>query len=465
MAKSKLVGEFDLGGSPLSAFNVSKAMAKAREAAFILKPGEAKDGGESFRKVSWNEVAPPVDLTPDPVIEELTASSAKDDTVAKAIANDSGDPDGWDEALQSVDTTDGGASPASPPDNQAANASAASDDVADPLNDPGGTTVMVEGLETAEPGAADPVQAAPLNLAPAAPPVIDETQKQKIREEAYDEGFSAGKAMTESEREAELAERIADLDRLVGALSDPELLDIDLLSAQIRQSVLSLATERAGSQIDNFPEPFLDRLETMLRNVQHMSGKRELFVCQADLDVINTGLPDYKDLSQIKMRVDARLGRGDVKMRVGGGEISDLFKNLTPPDVPEPDAVATAKLNGDAADQGAGGQGGGHEVAQATESPTPKSEASIVTMAAQDTAKAVPDAAAHQGAPDATVQKDVPKVAIEQSAQEAVAVEVAADATPDVAAPNTTADQIEHDVVEDEPVSDAATDKVASKDD
>jgi hypothetical protein len=42
MAKSKLVGEFDLDGSPLSAFNVSKAMAKAREAAFILKPSEAK---------------------------------------------------------------------------------------------------------------------------------------------------------------------------------------------------------------------------------------------------------------------------------------------------------------------------------------------------------------------------------------------------------------------------------------
>jgi hypothetical protein len=196
-----------------------------------------------------------------------------------------------------------------------------------------------------------------------------------------------------------------------------------------------------------------------------MSGKRELFVCQADLDVINAGLPDYKDLSQIKMRVDARLGRGDVKMRVGGGEISDLFKNLTPPHVPEPDAVATAKLNGEAADQGADGQGGGHEVAQATESPTPKSEASIVTMAAEDTAKVIPDAAAHQSAPDATVEKDVPKVAVEQSTQETVAVEVAADATPDVAAPNTTADQIEHDVVEDEPVSDAATDKVASKDD
>jgi len=462
MAKSKLVGEFDLDGSPLSAFNVSKAMAKAREAAFILKPGEAKNDDGYFRKVSWNEVAPPVDLTPDPASEDEAASAAKEDTAAEGVAEDNGDPDGWDEALQSADTADGGAGPGSAPDKQAANLSTSSETVTDPS---GEAPVAVEGLETAVPAAADPVQAAPLNLAPAPPPVIDEEQKQKIREEAYHEGFSAGKAMTESEREAELAERIADLDRLVGALSDPELLDIDLLSAQIRQSVLSLATERAGSQIDNFPEPFLDRLETMLRNVQHMSGKRELFVCQADLDVINAGLPDYKDLSQIKMRVDARLGRGDVKMRVGGGEISDLFKNLTPPDVPEPDAVATAKLNGDAADQGAGGQGGGHEVAQATESPTPKSEASIVTMAAQDTAKAVPDAAAHQGAPDATIEKDVPKVAVEQSVQETVAVEVAADATPDVAAPNTTADQIEHDVVEDEPVSDAATDKVASKDD
>jgi flagellar assembly protein FliH len=461
MAKSKLVGEFDLDGSPLSAFNVSKAMAKAREAAFILKPGEAKNDDGYFRKVSWNEVAPPVDLTPDPASEDEAASAAKEDTAAEGVAEDNGDPDGWDEALQSADTADGGAGPGSALDKQAANLSTSSETVTDPS---GEAPVAVEGLETAVPAAADPVQAAPLNLAPAPPPVIDEEQKQKIREEAYHEGFSAGKAMTESEREAELAERIADLDRLVGALSDPELLDIDLLSAQIRQSVLSLATERAGSQIDNFPEPFLDRLETMLRNVQHMSGKRELFVCQADLDVINTGLPDYKDLSQIKMRVDARLGRGDVKMRVGGGEISDLFKNLTPPHVPEPDAVATAKLNGDAAHQGAGGQGGGHEVAQATESPTPKSEASIVTMAAQDTAKAVPDAAAHQGAPDATIEKDVPKVAVEQSAQETVAVEVAADATPDVAEPNT-ADQIEHDVVEDEPVSDAATDKVASKDD
>ena len=458
MAKSKLVGEFDLDGSPLSAFNVSKAMAKAREAAFILKPGEAKNDDGYFRKVSWNEVAPPVDLTPDPASEDEAASAAKEDTAAEGVAEDNGDPDGWDEALQSADTADGSASPGSALDKQAANLSTSSETVTDPS---GEAPVAVEGLETAVPAAADPVQAAPLNLAPAPPPVIDEAQKQKIREEAYHEGFSAGKAMTESEREAELAERIADLDRLVGALSDPELLDIDLLSAQIRQSVLSLATERAGSQIDNFPEPFLDRLETMLRNVQHMSGKRELFVCQADLDVINAGLPDYKDLSQIKMRVDARLGRGDVKMRVGGGEISDLFENLTQTDVHEPEAVVAAKLDADSVDHGMVAQAETDKDAQVAESPTPNPEASDIKKETPDTAEEVKDVAA----PDVEVATDVSEAAADQLAQDTTSEKVVADTAPEAVAPNTAPDQIEQVAQEGEPVSVAAIGKVALKDD
>ena len=462
MAKSKLVGEFDLEGSPLSAFNVSKAMAKAREAAFILKPGKAKNDDGYFRKVSWNEVAPPVDLTPDPASEDEAASAAKEDTAAEGVAEDNGDPDGWDEALQSADTADGGAGPGSALDKQAANLSTSSETVTDPS---GEAPVAVEGLETAVPAAADPVQAAPLNLAPAPPPVIDEEQKQKIREEAYHEGFSAGKAMTESEREAELAERIADLDRLVGVLSDPELLDIDLLSAQIRQSVLSLATERAGSQIDNFPEPFLDRLETMLRNVQHMSGKRELFVCQADLDVINAGLPDYKDLSQIKMRVDARLGRGDVKMRVGGGEISDLFENLTQPDVHEPEAVVAAKLDGDGVDHGMVAQAETDKDAQVAESPTPDPEASDIKKETPDTAEEVKDVAAPDVAPDVEVATDVPEAAADQLAQDTTSEKVVADTAPEAVAPNSAPDQIEQVAQEGEPVSVAAMDKVALKDD
>jgi hypothetical protein len=226
-----------------------------------------------------------------------------------------------------------------------------------------------------------------------------------------------------------------------------------------------LATERAGSQIDNFPEPFLDRLETMLRNVQHMSGKRELFVCQADLDVINAGLPDHKDLSQIKMRVDARLGRGDVRMRVGGGEISDLFKNLTQPDVDEPEAVVAAKLDGDGVDHGTVAQAEIDKDAQVTESPTPDPEASDIKKETPDTAEAVKDVAAPKVAPDVEVARDVPEAEADQLAQDTTAEKVVADTAPEAVAPNTAPDQIEQVAVEGETVSVAATDKVALKND
>jgi flagellar assembly protein FliH len=320
MAKSKLIGEFGEEGSPLSAFNVSKAMAKAKEAAFILKTGESKIGDQPFRKVSWNEVAPLVDLTSE---EEL--KSIADSDVGQGSADTDSDVnidgeegnseqtlvenDGWDEALQSAD--------------------GALQDLAAPVGDTPQDEILVGD------GAA-PVQAEPLSLTPdiPSPAVIDEAQKEEIREEAYNEGFSAGKAMTESAREAELDGRIADLDRVITALSDPNLLDTEMLSLQIKQSVLSMAKARAGSQIDNFPEPFIGRLETMLRNVQHMSGKRELFVSEADLAVIKAGLPAHKDLAMITMHVDSSFDRGDVKLRVGGGEITDLYEELTPSEVP-----------------------------------------------------------------------------------------------------------------------------------
>ena len=314
MVKGKLIGEFGEEGSPLSAFNVSKAMAKAKEAAFVLKTGESKIGGQPFRKVSWNEVAPLVDLSseadPEPDEDpEAELGSADSANGANSDGEDGGseaaatEDDGWDEALQSADGV--------PQDDTAAADSAA------------------------------PVQAEPLSLTPEPPPpaVVDEAQKEEIREEAYNEGFSAGKAMTESAREAELDGRIADLDRVITALTDPDLLDTEMLSMQIKQSVLSMAKARAGSQIDNFPEPFIGRLETMLRNVQHMSGKRELFVSQADLAVIKSGLPAHKDLAMITMHVDPNFGRGDVKLRVGGGEITDLYEEVDPSK--EPESVAS----------------------------------------------------------------------------------------------------------------------------
>ena len=51
---------------------------------------------------------------------------------------------------------------------------------------------------------AQPVGSAPEPRHPPAPPV-DEAMHQRIRDDAYAEGFSAGKAITQGEREVALA--------------------------------------------------------------------------------------------------------------------------------------------------------------------------------------------------------------------------------------------------------------------
>jgi hypothetical protein len=101
-------------------------------------------------------------------------------------------------------------------------------------------------------------------------------------------------------------------------------------------------------------------------------------VSQADLAVINAGLPAHKDLAMITMHVDPNFGRGDVKLRVGGGEITDLYEEVDPSEAPESAAfkgqVASAgdlhDTSGGAADEAVDGDEAGETVPVVTEVAT-----------------------------------------------------------------------------------------------
>ncbi|MEN8949318.1 MAG: hypothetical protein ABF300_00005, partial [Planktotalea arctica] len=70
--------------------------------------------------------------------------------------------------------------------------------------------------------------------------VISEVDLQKMRDDAYAEGFSAGKAMTESEREAELSAQFQSLEKLIEGMGRDDLLDTAALSQNINASILEL---------------------------------------------------------------------------------------------------------------------------------------------------------------------------------------------------------------------------------
>lgn len=156
---------------------------------------------------------------------------------------------------------------------------------------------------------------------------LDETVIQSIRDEAYAEGLSAGKAITQSEREAELAAQFAQLQKLMVSLGSEQVFDMDVVARSIEDAVLTLASERIGIELTLMPEPLLTRLEGLLDNLAHLLGKREVFLSPEDIPLLQKCLDSHPNPPLIYLRGDPTMQRGDAKLRVGGAEVSDLLRD------------------------------------------------------------------------------------------------------------------------------------------
>jgi flagellar assembly protein FliH len=161
--------------------------------------------------------------------------------------------------------------------------------------------------------------------APPPAPVMDEVMIQKIRDEAYDEGLSAGKAMTESEREAELATQFIQLQQLMTALNSAELLDIEAVA-----NSMTLASERIGMALTDMTEPLARRLETLLDSLAHLIGIREVFVAPEDMSLMQRCIDEHPNPPALHLCSDPSMQRGDARLRVGGAEIADLLRDQAP---------------------------------------------------------------------------------------------------------------------------------------
>lgn len=170
-----------------------------------------------------------------------------------------------------------------------------------------------------------------------APPAIDEAMLQKIRDDAYAEGLSAGKAMTQSEREAELSAQFQLLEAIITGLGSDDLLDTKALSDNIYAAVLDLASQRVGLALIDMPELLTARIDGLLAQLAHLSGTRELFVAPEDLGLVQMGFQAGHASPLLQLRGDISLRRGDARLRIGGAEVSDL---LSPSAVTKPNNTA-----------------------------------------------------------------------------------------------------------------------------
>ena len=174
----------------------------------------------------------------------------------------------------------------------------------------------------------------------------DEALRLEAEEQGYKRGFEAGLEAARTaeptaeelaliaEKEAEKQAIVAKFHAAISALASPQALDSTALSKAINDAVMQLAAERAGQVISQNPEGFLRRIRQLVDRVKSASQQVEVFVNRADLEVLNRWMQDHTVPSGWQFTADAQLDHGDIRLLLGGIEITDILNpvSATPED-------------------------------------------------------------------------------------------------------------------------------------
>jgi flagellar assembly protein FliH len=168
------------------------------------------------------------------------------------------------------------------------------------------------------------------DLAPAAPkgavgvPVDgaaagDPDTLEQIRSEAH----AAGRAEAEAEARAHLTAATEILEAVAQALRQPGPDALAGLRAEITQAVLSIASERAGLEIDTMPDAFVERIEALAERIHSRATQPVLRLHPDDLAAITPLIQNSDSLSGMRILASDDLARGDVDLAVDGLRMSD----------------------------------------------------------------------------------------------------------------------------------------------
>ena len=174
----------------------------------------------------------------------------------------------------------------------------------------------------------------------------DEALRLEAEEQGYKRGFEAGLEAARTaeptaeelaliaEKEAEKQAIVAKFHAAISALASPQALDSTALSKAINDAVMQLAAERAGQVISQNPKGFLRRIQQLVDRVKSASQQVEVFVNRADLEVLNRWMQDHTVPSGWQFTADAQLDHGDIRLLLGGIEITDILNpvSATPED-------------------------------------------------------------------------------------------------------------------------------------
>ena len=141
--------------------------------------------------------------------------------------------------------------------------------------------------------------------------------------EAYEEGFSAGRAAALSELEEQRIEHLNVLKSIAERLQNDSCFDFDDISSKVLDTVYALSSERCGLAIESDAKGFLNHVEKHLDQIRSLSNEKRVSFNPEDLETLKS-FDEFEELFQgVDIKSDDTLNRGDVIVKVGGVEIRD----------------------------------------------------------------------------------------------------------------------------------------------
>ncbi|WP_084188622.1 flagellar assembly protein FliH [Salinisphaera hydrothermalis] len=145
------------------------------------------------------------------------------------------------------------------------------------------------------------------------------------REQGYADGYAEGEAKARAEQQArldaEIAERLAPIDRLVTQFAEAA----DALDERIGRQLVELAIETgrqlAGRALEIRPEHILDDVQELLENHPGLTGSPTLYVAAEELSRIEHHLGQSLAGAGWRLRADASLAPGDCRIEDDEREI------------------------------------------------------------------------------------------------------------------------------------------------
>jgi flagellar biosynthesis/type III secretory pathway protein FliH len=161
-------------------------------------------------------------------------------------------------------------------------------------------------------------QASPIG-ASGQPAAIDPNLLEQVRDEA----FAEGRAAAEAEMHSHLTDAIAVLRAAATALMHPAPDALAGLQSEIADTVLRIASERAGLEIDSMPDAFVERIATLAERIYQATNQPVLRLNPHDHSAIAELIECNDSLSTMRIIASGELERGDIELVVDGLSISD----------------------------------------------------------------------------------------------------------------------------------------------